>query len=83
MTQSDEIITQVCVKHEVVTQALWSKRGMKGTVELTEVRREIAQKLRALGWSLKRIGLKLGVHHTTVLYYLRKAKQNEAETSQT
>jgi len=46
--------------------------GGHSIAEVTEARRQISVELRALGWSLPRIGYSLNLHHTSILYLLKK-----------
>ena len=63
-----QILVDVAQEHGVDTH--WLKYGGQTRV-LVGMRREVAQKARALGYSLPAIGWLLGRHHTTIMNLLR------------
>jgi chromosomal replication initiation ATPase DnaA len=65
---AEQLAGAVAPAHGRVPLAVFADNRDAGSVA---ARREVARMLRALGWSLPRIGRAMGRHHTAVLHMLR------------
>lgn len=64
-----ELVTDICEFHEVPLEKFLE--GKRGT-SYTAARSACVKRLRGMGMSLSEIGQQLGIHHTSVLYYIRR-----------
>jgi chromosomal replication initiation ATPase DnaA len=66
------ILDCVAEKYGVAVGVIMQRRRHASVVRL---RWEVMARMRALGWSLPRIGREMGMNHSTVLYGLRRAAE--------
>jgi len=64
----EEIITHVEARHRCTLEQI---KATDNQQYLVRARRELATRLRGIGYSLPRIGKVIGKHHTTVLHLLK------------
>ena len=71
-----QIIAQIARRYEVTAQSIVGGSQYR---PLPDARAELAAMLHYRGYSLSRIGLIMGKHHTSVLSMIRRAKGQQAK----